>query len=280
MIRSSCLLAGLFTSILLVTACGPRQLAVSEGVQAAHNEDRVSIVGTDSNGEPIRGSTATLATDDCILLGDDCITPEAAGEFCEREGGPFDVIVVDGKVVEIVCYPPADGDGADVVIGGDGDIDVPQNANNTTIIFDDATNGEAIEGDLVIDGNNVAVYGNGVDETVLRGNVVIDGNNVRLRGLTIDGDLRLAKNNLAALFVNVTGNVIIDGNDSVFSGSAVFGDLTLNGNNTIVVQNAVQGTVSSPGNTEVCVDNRAFADADDNGIIASTELGDGIGCGG
>ena len=277
MIRSPWSFAAVLTSIVVV-ACGPRQLAISEGVQADHDEDRVSIVGTDSDGNTIRGSTATLATNDCILLGDDCITPEAAGEFCEREGGPYDVIVVDGDAIEIVCYPPADGDGADVVVGGDGDIDVPQNANNTTIVFDEDTNDEAIEGDLVIDGNNVAVYGNGVDNTVLRGNVVIDGNNVRLRGLTIDGDLRLAKNNLAVMFVNVTGNVIIDGNNSVFAGSAVFGDVTLNGNNTIVVQNAVQGTVSSPGNTEVCEDNRAFTDVDDDGVIASTELGDGIGC--
>lgn len=279
--RSTRPLIGLTASILIVAGCGgQRQIAVADGVQAAHDEDRVSIVGTDSNGDTVRGSTEALVSNDCILLGDACITPEAAGDFCEGEDGPIDVIVVDGEVVEVVCYPAANeaGDEDTFVVGGNGDIDVPQNANNTTVTFDADTNDEAIEGDLVIDGNNVAVYGNGVDETVLRGNVVLDGNNVRLRGLTIDGDLTLAKNNLAAVFVVVTGNVIIAGNNSVLSGSVVFGDTTINGNNTVFVQNHIGGALTSPGNTEICEDNRAFSDENDDGLIASTELGDGIGC--
>ena len=189
-------------------------------------------------------------------------------------------LVVDGKVVEIVCYPPANeaGDEDTFEVVGSGNIDIPQNANNTTVTFGDDTNGETIEGDLVIDGNNVAVYGNGVDETVLHGNVVLDGNNVRLRGLTIDGDLTLAKNNLAAVFVVVTGNVIITGNNSVFAGSAVFGDVTINGNNTIFVQNHIAGALTSPGTTEICEDNRAFDDANDDGVIGETELGDALSC--
>ena len=281
MIRSSHLLAGLVSSLLVVGACGgPRELAVSEGVQADHEEGRVSVVGTDSNGNTIVGSTATLAENDCILLGDDCITPEAAGRFCDGEGGPIDVIVVDGKVVEVVCYPAANdaGDEDTLEIGGDGDINVPQNANNTTVTFGEDTNDVAIEGDLVIDGNNVAVYGNGADNTVLRGNVVLDGNNVRLRGLTIDGDLTLAKNNLAAVFVVVTGNVIITGNNNVLAGSVVFGDLTVGGNNTILVQNGIGGAFAAAGTVETCTDNRAFDDANNDGVVVTAELGDPIDC--
>ncbi|HEY1100091.1 MAG TPA: hypothetical protein VGF99_14235, partial [Myxococcota bacterium] len=206
----------LTAAVAALAACGPRQLALAEGTDAPYDDDRVSVIGTDADGNPIRGSTQSLAGDDCILLGDDCITPEAAGDFCEREGGPYDVLVVDGVVVDIVCYPPAaDGNDPTVEVVGDGDIDVPQNENNTTITFGEDTDGTPIEGDLVIDGNNVAVYGNGVEETVLVGNVVLDGNNVRLRGLTIDGDLTLAKNNLAVMFVKVTGSITIVGNNSV-----------------------------------------------------------------
>ncbi len=279
--RLTCNIASLTASIFVIAACGgSEQLTVTDSVQAAHDEDRVSVVGTDTDGNTVRGSTSTLGTDQCILLGDACITPEAAGAFCEGDGGPMDVIVVDGKVVEIVCYPPANeaGDEDTFEVVGSGNIDIPQNANNTTVTFGDDTNGETIEGDLVIDGNNVAVYGNGVDETVLHGNVVLDGNNVRLRGLTIDGDLTLAKNNLAAVFVVVTGNVIITGNNSVFAGSAVFGDVTINGNNTIFVQNHIAGALTSPGTTEICEDNRAFDDANDDGVIGETELGDALSC--
>jgi hypothetical protein len=186
------------------TACDQRRLAATGDVQADHSEDRASVIGTDSNGTSIRGSTDPLTGNDCIIIGDDCLAPEAAGDFCERDGGPYDIIVVDGEVVDVICYPPAD-DGQTTVVDGDGDIAVPQNENNTTVTFDDATDGTPIEGDLVIDGNNVAVYGNGIDETVILGNVILDGNNVRLRGLTIDGNLTVPKNNLAMLFVKGTG---------------------------------------------------------------------------
>ena len=184
----------------------------------------MSVIGTDSSGTSIRGATDPLTGNDCIIIGDDCVAPEAAVAFCERDGGPYDIIVVDGEVVKVICYPLAD-DGQTTVVDGDGDDDiaVPQNENNTTVTFDDATDGTPIEGDLVIDGNNVAVhgngidetvilaidgnnvavYGNGIDETVIVGNAVLDGYNVRLRGLTIEANLTVPKNNLAMLFVKV-----------------------------------------------------------------------------
>ena len=262
-------------------ACDQQQrLAASGDVQAEHSESRVSVVGSDSAGTQLRGSTPELQDGDCIIVGDDCIDPDASGGFCEREGGPYDIIVADGEVVEVICYPPSadEGDPTLVVEAGNEGVSVPQNENNTTVTFDDATNGTPIEGDLVIDGNNVAVYGNGVDETVVHGDVVLDGNNVRLRGMTIDGNLTLAKNNLAAVFVKVTGDVIIDGNNCVFAGSDVFGALTVNSNNVTLVQNAVQGAFTAAGNNGACTDNHAFADANEDGIVDVAEVGDDLSC--
>jgi len=172
--RHTIALATLATIATFATACDQRRLAATGDVQADHSEDRASVIGTDSNGTSIRGSTDPLTGNDCIIIGDDCLAPEAAGAFCERDGGPYDIIVVEGEVVDIICYPPAD-DGQTTVVDGDGDIAVPQNENNTTVTFDDATNGTPIEG------------------------VVLDGNNVRLRGLTIDGNLTVPKNSLAAV---------------------------------------------------------------------------------
>ena len=86
------------------TACDQRRLAATGDVQADHSEDRASVIGTDSNGTSIRGSTDPLTGNDCIIIGDDCVAPEAAGAFCERDGGPYDIIVVDGEVVDVICY--------------------------------------------------------------------------------------------------------------------------------------------------------------------------------
>ena len=263
----------------IATGCEQRRLAASGDVQADYAEERTSVVGTDSGGTSIRGSTDPLTGGACIVVGDDCVAPEAAGTFCERDGGPYDIIVVDGEVVGVICYPPA-ADGETTVVEGDGDVVVPQNENNTTVTFEEATNGIPIEGDLVIDGNNVAVYGNGVDETVIKGNVVLDGNNVRLRGLTIDGNLSVPRNSLAMVFVKVTGDVLISGNNNVFTGSDVFGDLTITGNNTVLVQNRVQGAFEISGTTGICTDNAAFTDANDDGVIDATEIGDELVCGG
>ncbi|MDP2344366.1 MAG: hypothetical protein Q8O67_25630 [Deltaproteobacteria bacterium] len=265
--------------LLLVAGCGQRRVAADGDVQADHDEARTSVVGTDSNGAAIRGSTPPLSGEDCVIVGDQCLTQGPEGEFCERDGGPYDVIVVDGEVVEVVCYPPAsEGDPTLVVDAAGGDVAVPQNENNTTVTFDEDTDGTPIEGDLVIDGNNIAVYGNGVDETIIHGDVVLDGNNVRLRGLTIDGNLTLAKNNLAAVFIKVLGNVVIDGNNCVFTASDVFGSLTVNSNNVVLVQNRVQGAFAAGGNDGACTANAAFTDENGDGDIVESELGDELAC--
>ena len=264
---------------LFLVACGQRRVAADGDPQADHDESRTTVVGTDGNGDDIRGSTPALTSGDCVIVGDDCLTTSPDGGFCEREGGPYDVIVVDGEVVEVVCYPPADDGEPTLVVEADGDVAVPQNENNTTVTFDEDTDGTPIEGDLVVDGNNVAIYGNGVDETIIHGNVVLDGNNVRLRGLTIDGDLTLPKNNLAVVFVKVTGNVIIDGNGCVFTASDVFGTLTVNSNNVVLVQNRVQGDFAAVGNNDSCTANVAFTDEDGDGAIVADELGAELSCG-
>lgn len=264
--------------VALVSACdGQRKLAASGDIQADHSESRVSVVGSDADGTQLRGSTPELQEGDCIIVGDDCVDPDTGGTFCEREGGPYDVIISDGEVVEVVCYPPAaDEEDPTLVVEADneGAVSVPQNENNTTVTFDDATDGTPIEGDLTVDGNNVAVYGNGVDETIIHGDVVLDGNNVRLRGLTIDGNLTLAKNDLAAVFVKVTGDVVINGNNCVFAGSDVFGALTVTSNNVTLVQNAVQGAFTAAGNNGACTDNHAFTDENADGSVDVDEVGD------
>jgi hypothetical protein len=87
-------LATLASIARFATACDQRRLAATGDVQADHSEDHVSVIGTDSSGTSIRGATDPLTGNDCIIIGDDCVAPEAVGALCERAGRPYDIIVV------------------------------------------------------------------------------------------------------------------------------------------------------------------------------------------
>ena len=266
-------------NLALSTACEQRRFIPMGDVQSPYREGRPSVVGTAADGVSIRGSTPPLGPNDCILMGDNCLHPDRSGTFCERDGGPYDVVLADGDVVLVVCYPPDANGNHSVVVNDNGTIMVPQNENNTTITFDMGTDGIPIDADMVIEGNNVAVYGNGVEETVLHGDVVLAGNTVRLRGLTIDGNLTLPNNDVAAVFVRVTGTVRMSGNNGVLAGSDVFGELTVTSNSVVLVQNRIQGAVDVDGNDGVCIDNGAFVDGNADGIIDVSDIGGDISCG-
>jgi len=280
---ASLAIVGVVTTATAVTtsACTQRRVAASGDVQTPYADNRTTVIGTDDAGNEVSGSTnEELAPGDCVEIGAQCVVVEG-GDFCERDGGPSDAIVVDGEVVEVVCYPPPKDGAPEVVVDADqdGDLDVPQNANNTTVTFDEATDGAPIEGDITIDGNNVAIYGNGPENTIIQGDVVLDGNNVRLRGLTIDGNLTITKNNQAAVLVVVTGDVRIEGNNDVFTASDVYGNLTVTQNNVVLVQNRVQGAFDAAGGNATCTANQAFTDENQDGAITEAELGDALTCG-
>jgi hypothetical protein len=221
-----------------------------------------------------------------ICVGDGlCEVPDVdASGFCEREGGPVDLIYVDGVVVETICYPPADDPDRpteNIATTTPGDVEVVQNANKTTVTFDPATDGMPIEGNISVDGNNVAIYGNGPDNTVLDGDVALDGNNARLRGLTITGDLIIRKNNVAVVLCRVLGNVRLETsstNGSVFAQNEIWGDFTSDSNGNILVANSVLGAWEHTGNGNTCDGNHVFADADGDESIDDDERGELLIC--
>jgi hypothetical protein len=210
-----------------------------------------------------------------------CEVPDPAGsDFCgDREGGPVDLIYVDGEVVETICYPPAEDPNRPLELidsTREGDVEIVQNANNTTVVFSDDLDGMPFVGDITVDGNNVAIYGNGVDNTIIDGNVAIDGNNGRLRGVTITGDLILQKNNVAIVLSKILGNVILDGqstNGSVFAENDIFGSFSSNSNGNVLVGNDVLGDWNLTGNGYLCDRNYAFTDANEDEIVADDERG-------
>jgi hypothetical protein len=211
------------------------------------------------------------------------VVDASATDWCEREGGPVDLIYVDGELVETICYPPAQDPERplEVVDAAGGDIDVVQNANRTTVVFDEATNGTPIEGDITVDGNNVSIYGNGPDNTIVDGNVTLDGNNARLRGVTITGDLILSKNTVAVVLCRILGSVRLETmstNNSVFAENDIYGDFTSDSNGNLFVGNDVEGNWEHTGNGNTCDRNRAFADENDDDAIDDQERGSLLQC--
>jgi hypothetical protein len=223
------------------------------------------------------GSSEALHEDAKIVIDGEALDT-AEGKFCSEPDAKMDVIVVDGEVVEVICYPPPTEENMTTVEQGQGDTEVPQNANNTVIVFDPSTDGEVIEGDISVDGNNVAIYGNGSDKTIIEGDLIISGNNARVRGLYIKGDVVLDLNNTALLFCVVEGNVEIRKNNVTVAATEVYGNMTVLGNNAVLVQNGVQGDWDIVGYEQLCDGNYAFDDANSDFVIADDEIGDPLTC--
>jgi hypothetical protein len=247
------------------------------GLFDPHEDENVAVIGDDA--VTVSGP---VGSGDCVQVSENlCVPVDTEGGRCEREGGPVDVIVVDGVVVEVVCFPPADdADRATVTVDGNtqGDIDVVQNANNTTVVFDESSNGVPFAGDVNVDGNDVAIYGNGPDNTIIEGDVVISGNNVRLRGVTIAGNLSITLNSAAVVLSRIHGDVLITKNGTVFVENDVYGDFTSTSNGNVLVGNDVQGAWSVGGNGSACDENTAFTDGDGSHGIDDGELGDPLVC--
>jgi hypothetical protein len=272
-------------SLVGVVACGQKQLAASGSPQQPYTANRTTVIGTDSSGNAVSGSTnEQVAPGDCVTVGAQCVdttTGASGSKFCQGgpSGGPVDSIVVDGKVVTTVCYPPGK-DGKTTVVSGNGNVSVPQNANNTTVTFDPSTDGKKITGDVNVDGNNVAVYGDGADKTIIDGTVTLSGNNARIRGMTITGDLILQSNDTAAVLVKVLGNVQVLGNNDVFTAGDVFKDVSVTKNNVVLVSNRAQGTWDAAGGNADCVDNKAFTDKNNDDVVEASEVGADLPCDG
>jgi hypothetical protein len=250
--------------------------------------------GSDStDGEPVPETPVLVGSTDGgdVSMEQVCISdslcevpPVDQSNWCEREGGPVDLIYADGELVQTICYPPADDpDRPTELIDGtqQGDLEVAQTANRTTVLIDPSTNGMPITGDVSVDGNNVSIYGNGPDNTILDGDVTLDGNNVRLRGVTITGDLIISKNRVAVVLCRILGNVRLDTmstNGSVFAENDIFGDFISTSNNNIIVGNDVLGQFETSGHNAVCDRNASFVDTDGDQLVDDDERGAELAC--
>jgi len=278
--RALCCVALMAT---LLVGCSDRSVAPT--VEQGPGDD----VGYDPNKDVVLvgGSTWVITGDaqpgECVYVDETCVKiDDVKRQFCGDANAQADIVIVDGKVVDVICYPPKEsGVAIDTVTEvKDGQTVLPQNENHTVITFGDETNGKPVKGDVRLDAEQVALIGNGIDKTIIDGNLTIASNNAKVRGLTVTGNVVFESNANGATiaFVKVKGNLEIDSNDVTVLGCIVFGNLTCSGNNASLLSNGVGGALSVTGTVTACQDNYAFADANGNFLVDPVEKGAPLTC--
>lgn len=215
---------------------------------------------------------------------DECIVPPDADEdVCARPqhecepGSAADIVVDgDGNVLDVVCLPPH-VDYVEPIDLEDGVID--QTSNNVALVFE--SEGGRLDGDLLVNGNNVVLFGDSPSEAVIDGDLTITGNNTIARGITVTGTVSLLLNNTVMVYCVIHGDLFIGANNTVVSGCDVFGNVVITGLNTELYGLHVQGNIDIgplAGLNLRCDGLKSFVDADEDGVVDEGEIGGDRGC--
>jgi hypothetical protein len=264
-------------ALLVLAACEDTQLASTDPYQDYDDMDVTVIGGT----EEVPVATGELV-DGCLQVTEtECVPVDREGRYCKTDSGPADVIVVDGQIEEVVCYEDTDGaEGTSTVLDGnnDGDVELPQQDNGGVITFDPSTDGVPIVGDVVVDGNDVTLYGNGPDKSIIDGNLLITGNNARVRGVRVTGNVTIELNTAAFVLSVVEGNLVVRYNNCLIAENDVFGNIVIDGNTTVAVGNGVAGNFENNGEGTICEDNFRFSDPNGDKTLGPDEIGEPVDC--
>lgn len=245
----------------LLCACGSDETEVV----TPYEPGSATIIGEQAGGEAI----VTLSG--C----NDGACTEAV-EQCGADGAA-DVIVDDaGNVVEVICY------GQDVAVeqipAEQVDTYSTDQKNDTVLVLDGADDGVDVEGDVVVDGNNAVIYGEGPDVSVVSGTLQLEMNNAKIRGVRIQGDVIIDKNDTKLLYCVIEGDLTIIGNNTTVAECQVFGRVQITGLNTVFVRNGCEGAERLDGFNLTCNGNTSFADANDDFVVQDAELGAELEC--
>jgi hypothetical protein len=219
---------------------------------------------------------------DCIKVGDECVDiGDLKQQRCGDRDAQADIVIVDGQVVDVICYPPK-SDGApidDLGVDGNGNVELPQNQNGAVITFDPATDGKELAGDVRLDAERVVLIGNGVDKSILGGNLTLASNNAKVRGVTVKGNLVLEKNanGTSITFCRIYGNLEIAANGVTVVNCDVYGNVEISGNNATLLGLRVAGTVNA-GKGATCKGLVAIDDKNGDYVVDPGEVGAAISC--
>ncbi|QED26806.1 hypothetical protein FRD01_06035 [Microvenator marinus] len=270
--------------ILFVAACGDEaspgwRVTEGPGDTTSYGDDTTVIIDTNGGDDLIVSGDG----DGCVDLNGVCLDPN---EIKERECGDAqaqaDIIVIEGEVFDVVCYPP-DDEGTpieEVAIEADGSLEVPQNENGAVIIFPESTNETPLEGDVTLTAEGISLFGNGVENTIIDGNLTFSSNRAQVRGLTVTGNVRIdgVSNNASLTFAKVHGNLEINSNGALVANTQVFGNVIVSGNGNSLINIGVQGDWEV-NETSYCDGCYSFEDPNEDFMVADDEIGEDLVCG-
>ncbi|MDX9720161.1 MAG: hypothetical protein RBU37_05410 [Myxococcota bacterium] len=264
----------------LLFACGDDDSAAAIKVTAAPGDtvgyDDGLVVVIDGDSYVVTGDPG----EDCVMIDEVCVDFAKAGATC-KDDAQMDVIIVDGEVQGVICYPPKDDATAisEVAVTQDGQVQIPQNVGHQVIVFDEDSNGTPIPGDVRIDAEQTSLYGNGIEETTIAGNLFVESNNSNVRSLTVDGNVEYTSNaNRSGLaFCRINGDLTVLANNFVGLDCIVHGNVTVSGKNALLVGFGVAGNWDIDP-TAVCDGCYSFEDSNDDGLVADSERGDPLSC--
>jgi hypothetical protein len=231
----------------LVGACGGDE-ATGTSWTVGEGDGSETEYGSDTTVVTTPGSTGTevIVTgdpDECVDVEGACVdldeAKEQGGQYCDNPEAQADVIVVDGEVVDVVCYPPKE-DGTDIREADtdeEGNADVPQTASGSVVTFNEKTDGEAIEGDVNIDAERTTLYGNGPSKTIIDGKITVESNHSRIRGMSVTGNVEygINANNSAISFCRIHGDLNVKSNGFTATNCQVFGKVQVTGNGALLM---------------------------------------------
>jgi hypothetical protein len=251
------------SSLSIVAACSS-----SEGSSYPYPPNETRVIGSteDDDGKPSDGGPDLVGITPVRMTSTSRSAP--AKDAC-GDGATADVIVsADGEVLSTICYPNAD---YDVVALGDQAED-PGLGNDVVAVVDDSDDGADIDGDLVIEGNNVIVYGRGPAVSVVGGDLDVHEDNAIVRGVRIAGDVLLEANDTALVYCVIEGDLHVVGNDNSIALCQVWGRITIEGNDTVLVSNLIAGDQAIAGMNLHCNDNHRFTDIDGDGAVQDDDV--------
>ncbi len=259
------------SALSLVVACGGSDPPPGDNTPYTSDPGKTTVVG----GEPGALDAANAQpTGDCVRLPDGtCAEAKSCGANERRD------VILDsaGKVVAVVCYP---ADSAPPNIDAQGNVTLDKNDNNGVVAVDGTADGVDIAGDVTAQGNNIVVYGHGIDVSVIGGTVNATGNNFSLRGVSVLGDVNVSGGNNAALILcRIEGNVHIVGNNNVIADCDILGNVVIEGVNNTLVANHVGGEIRiTDAKNSYCDGNFDWNDTNTNKLFEVGEAGEPILC--
>jgi hypothetical protein len=208
-------------------------------------------VDAEPGGAAVTDVTGLAILEDDLAAGDvDLVLdggPAIAGHI-DSDGDVYDVAVAyDGNAAQLYPgFPIHYAVGGEIIeIASDADATIALNTDNAIVFFEEGVH----VGNLVIEGGNVILFGQGFPETsvLIDGSVEVRGGKVRLRGVTITGNLSVFGNEFGMSFSVVRGTAQLNGQGIAFLGNVFCGGANVPSSNAALFDNEGLPPLARPG---------------------------------